>query len=50
MDEDLIEIARQLYADENTAIDDDARVSLGEDGIWVAAWVFVSNSEIEARK
>lgn len=40
---ELIAGARELYADDETAIDDDARMSVAEDGsgTWVQAWVWV---------
>lgn len=41
---DVIEAATKQYAygsDDNIEIDDDAKISEGEDGTWVQAWVFV---------
>jgi hypothetical protein len=45
----FIEKARELYVDDETEIDDDPAVSPGGDpGCWVAAWVWVSNDDVEA--
>jgi len=40
---DEIAQARDIYADDNLEIDDDARVSRpgADNGVWVAAWVWV---------
>lgn len=35
------EEARATYADDEIQIDADARVSIADDGAWVAAWVWV---------
>lgn len=34
-------------SDNEIEIDTPARVSRGDDGIWVEAWVFVPNSQLE---
>jgi len=39
--EDLIAQARQRYADDDVAIEDDAEVSWTTVGAWVQAWVWV---------
>lgn len=44
-DGQIITRARELYADDETEIDDDPAVSHADDGTWVAAWVWVSNEE-----
>lgn len=41
----IIQRARELYADDETEIDDDPAVSHADDGTWVAAWVWVSDEE-----
>ena len=50
MDEDQIKLRAIAIAKENYAemaeIDTDAKVSIGEDGAWVQAWVFVSSDQI----
>lgn len=40
--------ARELYGDEDLDIDTDAKVSVGDDGVWVAAWVWVSKEGNDA--
>ncbi len=42
-----IEAARQRYASDDINIDDDANLSLGDDGVWVQAWVFVPAQDLE---
>ena len=42
---DAIESARAQYATDEVEIDDQPSVSVGEDGIWVSAWVFVPRTE-----
>ena len=37
-----IEQARKLYWTDEVEIDDNAKLSKGDDGTWVAAWVWVS--------
>ncbi len=47
-----IEIAREKYtlgSDNNIEIDDAPACSTGEDGIWVAAWVFVYRGDIDTQ-
>ena len=41
----LIQAARDNYANDDIEIDDDARFSLADEGTWVAAWVWVNNAE-----
>lgn len=45
-----IEVARREYQTDECEIDDDARVSRAAqaDGRWVAAWVWVSDIDMEA--
>jgi hypothetical protein len=38
--------ATRLYADDNIAVDTDAQASRGEDGVWVQAWVFLTDDDI----
>lgn len=38
---DCIEHAREHLSGDDVEIDDDAKISEGEDGTWVQAWVFV---------
>ena len=45
-----IDRARAIYADtsdDNIEIDDLPAILPVSDGVWVAAWVWVSNSEVE---
>lgn len=47
----FIQQARDDYetpSDNSIEIDDEPAVSAGEDGRWVAAWVWVSNDDVEA--
>jgi hypothetical protein len=37
--------AIEIWAQENLEIDDDAKISSGENGAWVGAWVWVSRSQ-----
>lgn len=39
--------ARDLYADDECEIDDAPATSAGDGGTWVAAWVWVSNDDVE---
>ena len=39
----LIEAARESYANHELEIDDDAVCSMGEGGAWVSAWVWVAD-------
>jgi hypothetical protein len=41
-----IELACMNYTSDNIEIDDNPALSVGEDGIWVQAWVHVSNHEL----
>lgn len=47
--EAAIELARERYCDDDTEIDDEPATSVAETGIWVAAWVWVPNSDIWTR-
>lgn len=38
--------ARELYGDDELAVDDDARISESEDGAWVQAWVWLATGEM----
>jgi len=38
---DAIAEARECYADDDCEIDDEPVVSIGDDGVWVNAWVWV---------
>jgi|GEM_PF-2357056 len=45
----LIELARDNHcagSDDSIEVDDNARLSEGEDGIWVQGWLFLSNDEL----
>ncbi len=44
---ELIEAARQQYADDDCEIDADATTSPGDGGTWVSAWVWVAGAEDE---
>lgn len=44
-DEELLEMAREEYASDDIEINDGALVSRGEDGAFVAAWVWVRYPE-----
>lgn len=44
-DDPFIHAARELWANDECEIDDIAIVSEGDDGAFVSAWVWVSNSE-----
>ena len=41
-----IETARNEYQSDDINIDDDALTSRAPDGVWVQAWVWVSNEEM----
>lgn len=43
-----VQAARNEYAvgsDDNIEVDDNAQASRGDDGTWVAGWLFLSNKE-----
>ena len=40
--------ARSIYASNDVAIDDDARLSETDDGTWVQAWVWLGDPEDDA--
>jgi hypothetical protein len=42
-----IEIAKELYNSASIEVTDPASTSTGDDGVWVRAWVFVPNDQIE---
>lgn len=43
----LIEVAQGIYQSDDVNVDPGATTSESEDGTWVSAWVWVSDSEIE---
>lgn len=46
---EYIEKAKELYAIPGELdVDDDAEVSVTEDGAWVAAWVFIGNEDFDS--
>ena len=47
-DGDARQAAIEAYSDTEVEIDRDAEVKHASDGAWVAAWVWVSQEEIEA--
>ena len=48
-DQDLyVSKARELYADDDLEIDDNPNISVAENGMWVAAWVWVSDDDMRA--
>ncbi len=42
----LIELARKKCLTDDISVDNDANFSVGKDGTWVEAWVYISNEEI----
>lgn len=40
-----IQAARDIYQNDDLEIDDDARLSVADNGVWVQAWIWVSNEE-----
>ncbi len=40
--------ARDIYESDEIDIDPEAKVSWGENGAWVAAWVFVAHEVVSA--
>lgn len=42
-----IQTARDLYQTDDVEIDDNAAVSRTDEGMWVAAWVWINNEELE---
>jgi hypothetical protein len=42
-----LEAARVRYAEDEVAIDDDAKLSEADEGTWVSAWVWVNDNEME---
>ena len=45
---EMIVLAREIWASENLEIDDGALISESDDGVWVAAWVWVPKEELDA--
>lgn len=43
-----IDAARAIYQNDDTEIDDNARISENDDGAWVQAWVYVNEEELES--
>lgn len=49
----LINAARDVYADDDTEIDDNAEFSMGggiDRGVWVQAWVYVRPADLPAKE
>jgi hypothetical protein len=46
-DEQAIAAARDMYASDDVEIDDNPKLSHADDGVWVAAWVWVSREDAE---
>jgi chaperonin cofactor prefoldin len=45
-----IELTQAAFAgDENVEVDDDAAVSKGDGGVYVEAWVWVSDSQVDEK-
>lgn len=44
-----VEAARRMYTTDDLEIDDVPGVSPGEDGVWVSAWVWVSDAALGER-
>lgn len=42
---DEIIMARRKYASDTIEIDEDAKVSVADTGVWVQAWVWLPNEE-----
>ncbi|WP_296320823.1 hypothetical protein [Reyranella sp.] len=47
-DEAFIAAARAQYASDDIEIDAEPQLSHAEEGVWVQAWVWVSNEEARA--
>lgn len=48
VDPELLKKARELYHEDGTIeIDDNAQTSVGDEGTWVQAWVYVPHEEGE---
>lgn len=45
--DELVEVAQGIYQSDDVNVDPSATTSESEDGTWVSAWVWVSDSEIE---
>ncbi len=43
---DIVEKARDLHGSDEVEIDEDAVLSRGDDGVWVAGWLFVANADL----
>jgi hypothetical protein len=43
----LIDDARDIYACQDIQIEDNAATAEGDDGTWVAAWVFVPKEDAQ---
>lgn len=46
-DDQVREKARDLHGSTEVEVDADAELSVGDDGTWVQAWVFVPKHEME---
>tara|TARA_R110000824_G_scaffold217366_1_gene403875 strand:- start:797 stop:973 length:177 start_codon:yes stop_codon:yes gene_type:complete len=47
MGDNLIDRARNQFACDDIEIDNDAKVSESSDGVWVQAWVWLDNEEVQ---
>lgn len=45
--EAAVQLARNNYCTDDLGIDDNPQISSSDEGMWVAAWVWVSNAEID---
>lgn len=43
-----IQAARDTYQTTDITIDDDAQLSIADDGFWVSAWVWLTNEEVDS--
>lgn len=43
--ENYRQLATERYSGEDTQIDDDALVSVGSDGAWIQAWVWIDKED-----
>lgn len=39
--------ARDQYACDEIEVDDDARLSIGDNGLWVSAWLWIYNQDLD---
>lgn len=45
--DDLVRKADERYSNDDIGVDPGARLSRGEEGVWVQAWVFVPHDDEE---